>query len=348
MATQVLHIVKSLAPDAGSLGVSLPGLFGALRTHAIESQAVTLDSDDPGLADLRHTTFDPNAAARLARAADVVHLHGWESTLSPQLAGAARSAGKPYVISPFGGLSEGPYQKKSWRDKLRGMLGENRLIRRAAAVTAYNTAEHQALLRAGVNANAIPLPYGVNMVEYEQPQTPVDDSPAAPGSRYLLLLGPIHPLEGFVPLMKAFAEIGAKADGWNVVLAGRETGDWRKMLEAAVRRKGAGDRVDFASAVDVAAQRAWLARASALAAPSLHFRLPVSIMQAVAAGVPVIASHHAAPDGVDGVIRACPPSRELRAGSVFSDLPGFALDIRPGREEVFHRANSLVRHSGSE
>ena len=77
-----------------------------------------------------------------------------------------------------------------------------------------------------------------------------------------------------------------------------------------VRRKGAGDRVVFAAAADVATQRAWLARASALAAPSLHFRPPVSIMQAVATGVPVIASDRAAPDGLDAVSRMGPPSRE--------------------------------------
>ena len=66
----------------------------------------------------------------------------------------------------------------------------------------------------------------------------------------------------------------------------------------------------IAPAPDVAAQQAWLARATALAAPSLQVRCPVSVMHAVAAGVPVLASHRVAPDGLESVIRLCSPSRQ--------------------------------------
>ena len=335
MTMQVLHVVKSLAPDAGSLGVSLPGLFGALRTHDTESRAVTLDSGDLGLADLPHTPFGATAP-RLARTADVLHLHDWESTPSKQMAAAALSAGKPYIISPFGSLSEGPHRKKSWPDRIRGVLRENRLVRRAAAVTAYNTAEHQALLGAAINSNVMLLPYGLNVAEYENADIPEYDPPAAFEGQCLLLLGPIHPLEGLVPLLKGFAEIGTEADGWHIVLAGRETGEWRKMLEAAVRRKGASDRVVFTGAPDVATQRAWLAHASALAAPSLHFRPPVSIMQAIAAAVPVIASDRAAPDGLEQVARLTSPNRSalreaLRAAIGLTDDERAVL-VRKARE----------------
>ena len=125
-----------------------------------------------------------------------------------------------------------------------------------------------------------------------------------------MLLGPIHPIEGLVRLVKALAEIGTDADGWSGVVAGPEPGDWRKMLEAAIRRKGGAGRVLFTSAPNVETQRAWLARASVLATPSLHFRCPVSIMQAAAVGVPVIASDFAAPDGMNDAIHTCPPTRE--------------------------------------
>jgi glycosyltransferase involved in cell wall biosynthesis len=129
------------------------------------------------------------------------------------------------------------------------------------------------------------------------------------------MLGPIHPIEGFVPLLKAFAEVGKEADDWCVVLAGKETGEWRKILEASVRRKGESDRVMIVPAPDVATQRAWLARASALASPSLHVRCPVSVMQGVAAGIPVLASRNVVPPGSEGVVQVCGTSRDaLREG----------------------------------
>lgn len=310
MANYVLHVVESLEPQAGSLAVSLRGLFGVLRTRGLESQAITLDHNRTATDGISHTRFESEAATRLVRTADVVHLHGWGTELFRIMADTARKAGTPYVISPCGALSEWHCNRKGWLDKLRGFLWEKKLVYRAAVVTAQNGLEQRALEADGFNSNVRVLPYGLGMSDYETATGAAGHLPAAPADRCLLLLGPIHPVEGLAPLMQAFAEIGTDADGWGIVIAGQETGDWRKMLEAAVRRKGGGDRVLFTAAPDVDTQRAWLARASVLAAPSLNFRCPVSIMQAVATGVVVIASDRAAPDGLHDVIQVCPPRRE--------------------------------------
>ena len=296
MVLRVVHVVESLEPEAGSVAVALRGLLDALEARGIEAEAVT--------------AFEPGAADQLVRGAVVVHFHGWGTALARNMAGAARKAGTPYVISPLGLLSTGPYHQKGWRDRIREFLYENKLVRAAAAITALNARDQQALRAADLNARIQVLPYGLSIGDYEATEDAVDDLPTAPEGRCLLLLGPIHPVEGLVPLLRAVAELGTDADGWNIVFAGRETGDWRKMLEAAVRRKGAADRVLFTTAPDLRTQRAWLARASVLAAPGLHFRCPVSIVQAVAAGVPAIASEHTAPDALDGTIRVCAPNRE--------------------------------------
>ena len=111
-------------------------------------------------------------------------------------------------------------------------------------------------------------------------------------------------------LLKAFAALGADSDGWSVVLAGPATNEWDKMLEAAVRRKGGTGRVLITPAPDVATQRAWLARASLLVAPSAHVRFPISVMQAVAAGVPVVASRTVVPPGLEKVVRVWGPGQE--------------------------------------
>ncbi|MCK4657931.1 MAG: glycosyltransferase [Phycisphaerae bacterium] len=308
MSMCVLHVVESLEPEAGSIAIALAGLFAVLEKHGIKSQAVTLDSSGEGVCDVDHTTFAPRMAAQLVGEADVVHVHGWGTELARSAARAAQKAGKPYVISPLGALAHGRYNKKGWRGKLRGLLSENKLLRQAVAITALNTLEQQTLQADGINACVCVLPYGLSFGDYEVKADDVGLPAGLPG-RCLLILGPIHPIEGLVPLMTAFAELGKDAEGWNLVLAGREVGDWRKMLEAAVRRKGGAGRVLFTTAPDVATQRAWLGRASALAAPSLHIRCPVSVMQAVAAGVPVLATEPTAPDGLDGVIQACTPSR---------------------------------------
>jgi glycosyltransferase involved in cell wall biosynthesis len=344
MKLKVLHVTESLVPDAGSVAISLPGLFRALGANGIESDSAALDGNETRAADLAEIK-------RLVERADVVHLHGWGHPRGRWMARAARRASKPYVVSPHGALGQGPHTKRNWRTRVHQLLRDRRLIRQAAAVTGLNEAEERDLKSRRGNARICLLPYGVDLDDYEfvressretGPRGTQGDGEAAPllddgwlgrGSKLLLMLGPIHPIEGFVPLLKAFSEIGPDSDGWSVVLAGRETGDWRKMLEAAIRRKGEENRVKVTSAPDVPTQRAWLARASLLAAPSLQIRCPVSVMQAVAAGVPVLASSHAAPAGLDGAIHVCGTTRDdlkggLRSLFALSDSDRTALGRR--------------------
>lgn len=321
MALRVLHAAESLSPEAGSVAVCLGGLIRALRAHGIESESVGLEGD-------RSAAVSPRRIADLVGGADIVHLHCWGHQKTRQIARAAKRASKPYVISAQGALGTGKYNKKNWRTRLGSLLSERRLVRRAAAVTTLNDVEDRELRTRRVNAQLVQLPYGLEVDEFAAcPSSSCKSADETTGSsgrdwsttidslapekpRILLMLGPIHPIEGFVPLLKALAELGRDSDGWGVVLAGREIGDWRKILEAAIRRKGEEDRVVITTAPDVATQRAWLTRASALAAPSLQVRCPVSVMQAVAAGIPVLASSHVAPSGLKNVIRICGTSRQ--------------------------------------
>lgn len=327
MTQRVLHVVDTLEPQAGSVAISLAGLFPALAENGIQSHAVTADGSCGSTDSVRVAKFDVGTVAALIADVDLVHVHGWGSDLARSVASVARRAGKPYVISPLGGLSEGPYHKKSWRDRLRNMFGDRTLIRRAAAVAALNEWELGDLQSRSVNEMVTLLPYGLSVDEYENCKCPMGEAshtPVASEGRCLLMLGPIHPAEGFVPLLRAFAEIMSEAEGWSIVIAGPERGDWRKMLDASIKRKGVDDQVRLVSAPDLACQQAWLDRADILASPALHVRCPVSIMQAVAAGVMVIASKRAVPGGLNGVITTCGPSRSelkeaLRSGIKMSD-----------------------------
>ncbi len=319
MALRVLHVVESLSCEAGSPALSLSGLPDTLRASGVDSETVTFDDKSAG-------AFDQAWAGRIVESADLVHLHGWGCRPQRTVAVAAHRAGKPYVISPHGALCDGIYNKKGWRDRLRAWLTEKRLVQKAAAVTALNEPEEYELRRGHVHPNIVRLPYGIHVTEYEGaetstpgPTTAVSTSEiktaVAQEERCLLVLGPIHPVEGFIPLLKALSELGPEFDGWHVVLAGPQIGDYQKMLEAAVRRKGGVGRVLFAEASDPHAQRSWLARASILVAPSLQIRFPVSIMQAVAVGVPVLATSCVTPAGLEDVVRVCAPSRgDLKLG----------------------------------
>ncbi len=301
MSPVVVHVLESSNPDAGSVSICLDGLHKALTSHGMESKALTPPAD----------------AARALGAADVVHIHGWGYALAERMAAAAHQAGKPYIIAPQGSLTYGPYHKPTWKDRLRFAWRTRRLIRGAACLTAMNPLEEQDLRAQNIHSTIHILPYGLRFDEYG---LGLPDETVTPASKSLLVLGSFHPRDGCVALLKAIAEIGPDADGWKVVLAGSDGGEWRKMLESAVRRKKGEDRVSFAAAATVAVQRALLAQASLLASPGLHIGPPVSIMQAVAGGVPAIASTCTAPPELDGAIRVFEPRREAMRETLRSVL----------------------------
>ncbi len=329
---RTLHVIDSMVPDAGSPAVSLPGLVRALKNRNVEatvfSSAGRWNDDDAG--------EDGSAELHeLIGRADVVHIHGWDFSLAPKAASAARRAKKSYVLSPHGSLTDAYPRRKGLWPKLSAALSQRRAVRGAARLVALTDLEASALQDRGLDKSVTVLPYGLDFDRYAHP-SPSGDAAAHADGRCLLMLGPIDPALGSVALLKAFAEIGGDADGWSVLVAGADTGDWRKMLEAAVRRKGGEDRVRFVQAPDVASQCGFLAEADALAAVSLRTSTGVSIMQAVASGVTVLASRYSAPDGLNGAVRVCEPQRDairdgLRAVLTLSDAQRAAI-ARDARE----------------
>jgi len=323
MSQQILHIVQTQDLEAGLAAVCLPGLFAAFERHNLHSGLAT----------------DRNALLAQLGSAALVHIHGWKYELARWAADAAHRAGRPYLIAPHGTLTVGPYYRLGWRDRLRGLWQDRNRVRRAASIAAWNLFEERSLRQARAHRDIRLLPYGLNPADYVPADNTRRNAGVSPGRRLLLSLGPLDPVYGCVVLLKAFAELGPIGDGWNIALVGADPANWRRTLEAAVQRKGGQDRVQFATAQDLGEQRAWLARTSLVAAPALHVRPGVSIMQAVAAGVPVVATTVAVPPGLEDAVRLSGPSRQE-----FREALGSVLTASDAeRSALAGRARAAVR-----
>ncbi len=313
---RVLHIVESGVPDAGAVAVAMPGLAESLALEGVSSSVLACDGTYQAFAGASEalSTCDSDTqgvesdAMRIAKY-DVLHFHGWSFAKMHSLARAALRAKKPYYISPLGACSPGPFDKRTWVERLSMFGREKKILRHARCILSQNDYE------AGLVAQQLPdstirvLPYGIRWDDYNGAAHSAPEGLELPSGKILLLLGPIHPAEGLVPLLKAFAEVGLDAEGWSVVVAGRETGDWRRMLDAAIRRKGGVGRIVFVPAEGVMLQRALLRKATVLIVPSLHVRCPVSILQGLAEGVVVIASDRVAPNDCADLVEVCSPER---------------------------------------
>jgi len=314
MSMRVLHVIPTASTDAGAIGLLLPGLVEALERVGVRSQVLDAGvqlGGDPARSPSTEAGRLPvtRETDESVERADVVHFHGWGYEGVRRVVRAARKVGKPFIVSPLGSLTVGPHRPPAWRMMLDKWFGFARLARSARSIAALHEHEAEGLRPAGFFDRVCVLSYGYRFSEaWDRYEAGAALPPALPG-RCLLVLGPLDPLEGCVPLLKAFAELGADANGWHLVLAGRDAGQWHHVLAPAVRRKGGEERVQFHPAADEVTQCAWLSRASLLVAPSLVVRPPVSVLQAIAADVPVVATNRVAPDEVSEFIQVCTPDR---------------------------------------
>jgi len=310
MGITIIHVVESLKPEAGSAILSIQGLIRALAATGIESQVVAGDNQTgcvvaPG--SIRETS---QPISRTVEGATLVHVHGAGYGAALAAIRWARHHRKPLVISPLGSFSRAFMPRRGWLSRWKYGAAVRWTMKRASAVTALHDLEAREL-RANRRAGEIPvLPYGIDFDEYDLTNIAPFEIAGAADQRCILFLGPIDPEEGLVPLLYAFGGLAAKFPDWRVVFAGPQRRSWREQLEAAIRRKGGSDRVTFVVDPDEATQKAVLRRASAVVVPSLYSRCAVSVVQALAAGVPVLASPHASPDGMHEALNVCRPSRE--------------------------------------
>ncbi len=296
MAVRIVHVVADDRRSGVSRCVLVRGLARALaqRGHA----SAVVHAARPPACESFGLEVPPEPPWRVIEAADVVHLHGWSAALRPW-ARAARAAGRRLVISPAGDLSPRRFDRPSLVERLRRWLADRGLLR-PATLLAQNPVEAADLGRLGAAVEV--LGYGI---EFE---TPADAPAADEGRPLLLVLGPVHPGWGLVPLLKALAELGPQAGHWRLVLAGPPVGAWKRMIEAALHRKQAADRVRFEDP-DEAGTAGLLRQAALLVAPAVEVVPPTPVLLGLSAGVCVLASRAITPAGVESCVRSCEPRR---------------------------------------
>jgi colanic acid/amylovoran biosynthesis glycosyltransferase len=136
---------------------------------------------------------------------------------------------------------------------------------------------------------------------------PTPEDLAARGAGRVLFVGRMSRIKGVDVLLQAFARARDAAPGARLILVG--DGDQRARLERMTHDLGLDDAAEFPGFLSQDEVRARLAGADVLALASFAEGVPVVLMEAQAAGVPVIASRIAGieelvVDGVTGFV--CP------------------------------------------
>lgn len=183
-------------------------------------------------------------------------------------------------------------------------------------------------------------------------ESPVSAPPISGNGPVVGCLGRLIPLKGTIHLLRALAVLRRDFPSVRLELAG--DGPERPRLEMEAQHLDIADRVTFLGWIPVG--RRLLARWDVLAHPSLDEALPVAILEAMAAGRPVVASAvggipEAVVDGVTGVL--VPPGDPLAlAGALRVMLVDRALRDSMGKAARCHfeerfSAERMVRAVGT-
>jgi len=130
----------------------------------------------------------------------------------------------------------------------------------------------------GARAHVIPPPW----LEHSSPA----HAGAPADSRMVLFFSRLHPVKRLELLLEAWADIQLRAPGATLVIAGSGEVDYVRELRA--RAAPLGPQVTFAGFVEGAQKNELFGDAAVLVLPSLHENFGIAVLEALAAGLPVV------------------------------------------------------------
>jgi glycosyltransferase involved in cell wall biosynthesis len=171
------------------------------------------------------------------------------------------------------------------------------MLQRATAIH-YTTVEEQRLAEEPLGlGRGVVIPLGVDVELLEVPSGAGSFRcryPSLGHDPYVLVLCRLHPKKGLELFLEVFLEVtrGEEFQQWQLVVAGEGEVGYVASLKRLVREQGGQDRVCFSGWLDGAEKVAALREAALLALPSHQENFGLSVVEAMACGVPVLLSMH--------------------------------------------------------
>ena len=326
---KVLQVVQSYYPAIvyGGPIFSIHYTCQALARRGIEIQVATTNANGNSKLDVdvgKLVVFEPNYSVRYyddtiisrfsldfcwhlpqdIRSADVIHLQDVFSTYAAWTLLLASFASKPILISTRGTFTPwGLKTKRPWLKKLWLLLLVHPFIRKMNRVTWHATSEAECgeILTQFPKARVHVVPNGIACAEFDKilPLSRLDyfakffpDARVVPDrTRVLVGLGRIHPIKGFDIAIRAFRQIADRYPDSVLLIAGGDDGE-HTVLERLIGELALGDRVALVGELKGDDKITFLKGADLFLFPSHSENFGMAVLEALAAGLPVVASRN--------------------------------------------------------
>ncbi len=224
---------------------------------------------------------------------DIIHIHAVFTHSYGVVAAEARRRGVPYIIEPHGNLDSTSFEMKSYRlKKAFTRLVMQKDLDHAAGIRASSTFEARELEN-WVDPEKIRfIPHGVELPEFDRDEAAArffDAYPAMRGRRFILCLARLHPVKRIDLVIQALAQVRRDHPDMALVVIGQDGGDL-KHLQKEVDRLGLQNDVLFTGFLDGPIKEGAYAAATVFALTSIHENFGISLLEAMAHGLPSIAT----------------------------------------------------------
>ena len=267
----------------------------------------------------------------------------------------------PYVVTPHGLLEattmvksyEGAGASLASRAKKRLYLWTLgvRDIGGAAALHFVSDAERESTARLRLSprahiivlgADAPPAPKGDDRAAVEEKY------PGIRGRKIVLFLSRLHPKKGLDVLAEAAGALAETRDDFSLVIAGGGERGYEREVRAAFDRRGLSGRTVFTGMVAGGDKWRLLRAADVFALPSRHEASPLAVIEATAAGAPVVMSdqvgiHREIDEAGAGLVTTLDPADVARAVGSLLDDPDAAARMGSAGQALASRRYSWER-----
>jgi glycosyltransferase involved in cell wall biosynthesis len=313
-AVNVLHVIAGLAPRYGGPAAVVSEMARAVADRGHHVEIMTTDIDGAGHLPVPvgrplewrgvTTTFFHAGRPKLykfsyglgralrhrIREFDVVHIHSLYLFHTLAAAHYCRRYLVPYVLRPHGTLDPWHRSQHRWRKAVYGRLVEGRNLRGLAGIhyTTVEERDHAACL--SLSAPSFVIPLGVDAQALTRPVDPTTlVVPTELAGRALVtFLGRLTAKKRLGLLLEAFAEVAHKRADAHLVIAGPDDEGIGRALRSQIVAAGLEHRVTMLGLVVGEAKVALLQRSQVFILPSQDENFGVAVVEALAAGLPVV------------------------------------------------------------
>ncbi len=233
---------------------------------------------------------------------DIIHMHEYRTLQNLMVYPYARRYDIPYLLQAHGAI---PFlgNKQMLKFIYDKFYGKN-LLRDAAKLIALTPIEVGQFNDKGVSKNRIvTIPNGIDLAEFKNlPERGKFKSEHGlrADEKVVLYLGRINRIKGLAFLVKAFAALSKEVASVRLVIIGPDE-NYLNELTALARRLALKDRIIFKGPIYGSDRIGPYVDADVCVLPSVYDTFPVSVLEALACGTPVIVSSNC---GIAEIIHA--------------------------------------------